>query len=331
MMVNSLYTNNIVSLCLLMGIIQACGFNVTPAPYGVVALKQGKIRISVKAYEVIFLRYTPKYVRRTVLIRLEKKARALIRMLSNTNPDEAQLYYARLHDLRMWPPSKKNLTNYVPGVGILSKTLFGITTVDNVNTIRTKVNELVSSRNVGQTIVDDLLVCVNDTATEHRLVRTEVDNLIQSVNSVKNGLNVDRSLAYVSESSSHAKLKLLLENIVSYLNVYKSQEVFYDNLFQFNRDMFVIGDLTETLISRRVLATLRRDIGFGLSVKYLYRNLEVKIIKVDEDYLGFWISIPIIDGQSFTSWKVITVPVYDLTTDTYYQIVPELEHLAVGL
>jgi len=63
--------------------------------------------------------------------------------------------------------------------------------------------------------------------------------------------------------------------------------------------------------------------------EYLYRSLNVKLMKLEGDSVGFWISIPILAGEYYTLWKVLTVPFPDKSGHS--QIEPEATNIGVGL
>jgi len=52
-------------------------------------------------------------------------------------------------------------------------------------------------------------------------------------------------------------------------------------------------------------------------------------MRLQGDSLGFWISIPILDGDYYTLWKVLTVPFPDKRA--HCQIEPEAVDIGVGL
>ena len=302
---------------------------VTPVPYGVVTLKQGEARTSTQAYEVVFLRSHPRHVRRTLLRSLEEKAEDLLALIDLTNPAEAQLYRTRLTDLRARPRRRRGL---IDGVSELSRILFGFATDRDVTAIRSKVNELVASRNAEQIIVSDLIVCYNDTVHEQKKVRSKVNEMIGLINDVSADFSYLANVTdYLAARVRHVELRILLENIVSYLDFYKTQQSTYDRLFQYHRDSAAIGHLTESLVTRRMLDKLRKEIKFELSDDFLYKNLQIRIMKFDRQQLGFWFTIPILNEEVYAAWKLVTVEFSDPTSRTIQKVEPENTQVAVGL
>jgi len=307
----------------------ATSLRVTPVPYGVVTLKQGVARVTTQAYEVVFLRAHPRHIRRTLLKKLETKADELLSMVDITNPAEAQLYRARLNDLKVRPRTKRGL---IDGVSELSRILFGFATDHDVKLIRAKVNELVANQNTEQIIIKDLVVCFNDTINEQRKVRTKVNEMIQLINNVRDDFAYLANVTdYLVTKMRHVELKILLENIISYLDFYKSQQGLYDRLFQYKRDSAAIGHLTESLVTRRMLAKLRREVNFELSDDFLYQNLEVKIMKFDRTHLGFWLTLPVLTEEVYTAWRIVTVAFSASNSGIFQRIEPERTQVAVGL
>ena len=276
----------IVAIC----IAWAASLQITPVPYGVVTLKQGEARTSTQAYEVVFLRSHPRHIRRALLGKLETRADELLALVNNTNPAEADLYRARLDDLRFRPRKRRGLIN---GVSELSRALFGFATDHDVQAIRAKVNEMVANRNAEQIVVKNLIVYFNDTINEQKKVRAKVNEMVRLVNEVRDNFYFySDAVDQLAAKTRHVEIKILLENIVSYLDYYKAQQGLYDRLFQYRRDSAAIGHLTESLVTPRMLMKLRREIKFELSDEFLYQNLEVKILKFYRQHLGFWLTIP---------------------------------------
>ena len=67
---------------------------------------------------------------------------------------------------------------------------------------------------------------------------------------------------------------------MSYLENFKIQEVHYDYLFRYNKDLAVIGHLTESLVPRDMLTKLRQETATELTDEYMYKNLEVRVMQI---------------------------------------------------
>ncbi len=81
-------------------------------------------------------------------------------------------------------------------------------------------------------------------------------------------------------------------------------------MFRYQRDLSEIGHLTESLISRAKLTKLLNAIHSELSVEYLYRHFNVRLMSLSGviSSLGFWVSIPIVSGEAYTLWRIQTAP-----------------------
>ncbi|ELU09099.1 hypothetical protein CAPTEDRAFT_200103 [Capitella teleta] len=104
------------------------------------------------------------------------------------------------------------------------------------------------------------------------------------------------------ESIFKAQLAQTIENAMSYLEAAQSNIRRYQNLFQYRRDLAVIGHLTESLISRKRLRKILRKLGIVVDMNYLYMHATVSVLQLDNDILGFHFTIPIFDGESYTAW-----------------------------
>ena len=104
------------------------------------------------------------------------------------------------------------------------------------------------------------------------------------------------SLALENLSSIQFELciKVSLENILSFLEVYEQEARRYEAMFHYQRSE--IGHLTESLISRAKLTKLLNAIHSEMSVEYLYRHFNVRLMSLCGDSLGFWVSIPIVSA-----------------------------------
>ncbi len=101
---------------------------------------------------------------------------------------------------------------------------------------------------------------------------------------------------------------LLIESVLSLLEDHKQQETYALQMYELRRDFVEIGHLTETLLDSKSLRRVREKIHIELSDEYLYKNLPVSLVKLDRDRIGYWVSIPILEGETFTGWHIATVP-----------------------
>ena len=128
---------------------------------------------------------------------------------------------------------------------------------------------------------------------------------------------------YLEEVSSN------LESGLSYLEANQAENLRYQGLFQHRHNLAIIGHLTETLASRDNLQNLMKEIKVDLPLNYLYQIVDVTLIKLDRQRLGFYFSIAILDGESYTAWDIYSMPFS--VGGCPHIIQPELFQVGVGL
>ena len=299
---------------------------VDPVPYGVVALRGGEVRVEKGTYEVVVVKHHPRHIRTTLFGELQTEARALLDEVRHVKPSQAKVYQIRL-DALDW--SRRRRRGWIDGVGELFKTMFGTATTKDVNEVREKVNELISQHNEAETIIQDLIICVNDTRTEQEHVVTKVNELVAKVNSIQTNMSyLTSSMRLQAREILYMQSCALLENILSLMELYKAEEESYDQMFRYKRDLAIVGHLTESLVPKELLSKVRKEVSIELSDEYLYKNLEVRIMQLSGDKLGYWFSIPIFNDEIYTEWELLTVPYYGERAPR--QVKPEANYVGVG-
>lgn len=298
----------------------------TPVPYGVVALRRGEARVQAGSFDVTIVRRHPEKMYNW-LRPLEAELRALILRLEPHRPHQVQMYKARLDRLQRNGRRKRGFIN---AIGSLSKTLFGTATQGDVEKVRNKVNEILADNQEVKTVVKENIVCINEIREQQLRIQGKTNELVEKVMELKNAFdgmieekNELGKKFYVEEVSSK------IESGLSFLEANHAENLRYQALFQYRRDLAIIGHLTETLVSRNNLQNLLNEIKVDLPLNYLYENVDVTLIKLDRQKLGFYFSIPILDGESYTAWDISSVPFS--VGGRPHIIRPELSHVGVGL
>jgi len=306
----------------------AYSLEVEVAPYGVVTVKEGTARIQTGTYELLIITQRPASLQQQYLDPLLRKAQALFATARQGQVVDVEAYVTRFQRLLAPIRTKRGLIN---AVGELTKSLFGIATVKDVNKIKATVNDLVQESNERRVVVRDLIICVNETITQQQKIEQKVNVLAEHVNQLQR--DIQTLSVYVDEDRNrlfNAELLIIIENVLSLAEELYNAEKDAMNYFRYNRDLAVIGHLTETLVPRSILKNVREEVQIDVSDEYLYTNLEVKIMELDGDSLGYWVSLPILEGEPYTLWRIQTVP-FPVTGDAHRQIIPEVTTVGHGL
>lgn len=297
------------------------------APHGAVTIREGTGRIQVGSYELVVITQRPASLQQRYLTPLLQQAQSLLSLARDGKVVNMDTYEARFRRLQAPSRVKRGLIN---AVGEITKSLFGVATEKDVRKIKDTVNELVVESNTRKVVVRDLIVCVNQTMEQQRRIQKKVNVLAGHVNQLQADLQIlSKVYAKVGVKLYQAEMLIIIENVLSLAEEIHNSEKFLMDHFQYKRDLAVVGHLTETLVPRSVLRDVRKKVAIDLSDDYLYANLEVRIMKFDGDSLGFWVSLPILEGEPYTLWRVLTVPFP--AHGGHQQIVPEVTSVGHGL
>jgi uncharacterized FlaG/YvyC family protein len=215
-------------------------------------------------------------------------------------------------------------------VGELSKTLFGTATEDDVARVRDKVNELISKDQDFDTLMQESIVCINEVQQNQAETTAKVNKLIAQMNSLQDHYtallnyttDISRTLYYVQVID-------VIENGISYMESVYVQSREYNNVFQYRRDLAVIGHLTESLISSEKLDRTFKTLGISFPVEYLYLHASVTLVTLNPRVLGFHFDVPILSEELYSSWQISTVPF--ISGEHTHVIIPELYHVGMSL
>lgn len=302
------------------------GVNVTQVPLGTLSYRTGEIRLLRAQYDLVIIRQSPMVYRQNLLLPMVRKLRNLMTEVKAQDPDLGTMYEHRLYEYTQdHQRSKRGLFNFF---GDLASSLFGVATQGQVDELSSKVNEITDTMGETTIAVNDLTVCLDQTIKQQIRITDKVNELTDQISVSQ------RELAALRESvtnlTHYIKLNsvgLLIEAALSLLEDHKRQESYALQMYELRRDLVEIGHLTETLLDNNSLRRVREKIHIELSDEYLYSNLPVSLIKLDRDRIGYWVSIPILDGEAFTGWRIATVP----TLLPHGQGVVEPEAYAVGV
>ena len=261
---------------------------------------------------------------------MELKLRGLIKQLAPQAPQQSRLFENRLNVIRPRGSSRRRKRGLINAVGEISKTLFGTATQDDVNQLRGKVNEIIAGNNEFKNVLTKSVVCINELRHQQETFRGKVNELVDHIENLNDRIN--SMILFQSNLSQRMLLSEMsnaIENGISYIESVHSEIRHYENLFQYRRDLAIIGHLTESLIGRNQLSKILRRLGVTLSVDYLYRHCTVMVMKLEMNMLGFHFQIPILEDESYTAWHITTIPF--LSEGQSRLIKPELYEVGVGL
>jgi hypothetical protein len=291
-----------------LGLIHAItgGLIINPVLKGVLLVKGKEARIHNKNFEVVFIRRNPVSLIHREMEPLYLQVRTLMSKIAQTQVININSYKSRLSRLQ----GHRTKRGLIDGIGELSKTLFGIATSKDLRKVKDTVNELVMQHNEQRIIVRDLVVCVNETQEQLDTVTTTVNTLIVHVNQLQQDFEnlVRRRLTEIGTRLVNTEMVSILESCMSLLEGYVADGRQLQETFQHVRDMAVIGHVTESLVSPDKLNELRQALTFTVSNKWIYTNLEVRLINLDNDAVGYWLAIPQLEQEPYTQWTLVSVP-----------------------
>ena len=294
-------------------------------PYGVLTHKVGEVRVEMETFEVMFIRNHPKVFQARELSRLRRQTDTLLNTVMSVKPERFAVYRQRL--VLLDASRNKRAINFV---GDVLKWAFGTATVKDVDKIRRVVSKLSHNLNGQRVAIENTIAVVNELQVEVEMVEAKVNELVTALHDIESFITtITESQQRFSERLRHTEIAFVLESVISYLEVYTGEIEHFDRLFQYRRDLAVIGHLTESLVKRKDLKIILNRIGSDLSLDYLYANLEVRLMLLDTDKLGFWISIPKVGEESYTAWDIHTVPFF--YKGAVRQLVPEVSQAGLGL
>ncbi len=312
-------------VCVCVAVVAAiCAVDVREIPYGIASEQDGEARVFTEATEVVFVRVHPKVIRRQYLDGLVKQADRLIQLALAHGDQEMNLYVERFARIKRSSRRKRNIL----GDGL--RWLTGSATLEDVQTVRDSVVGLDDQLQQQEIAIRDTVACVQMDREEIAAIATKTSELINVMNSQLQGLqNISDALDNLSSVQFELQIKTSLENTLSFLEVYDYEESKYEAMFKYQRDLSEIGHLTESLIPRNKLIRLLNSIHSDLTPEYLYTNFNVRLMALSGDRLGFWVTVPRLSGETYTTWRILTVPF--LFDGAVRQVRSELSRVGVGL
>ncbi len=306
----------------------SCALDVTPTPYGVLTRRLGEARTYAETYDVVFVREHPSLIRQKYLRGLYQKAKRLLQRMEQIKPNRFDMYSARMSALEHTRPlrEKRNI------LGDALRWVTGTATLDDIKAVREKVNELMTVRDSERVIIEDTVACVKENRETIDEITGKSNELIDIVNRVQGTLTkLSNATTRLSINMYADDVALAIENILSYLEYYKIEQDRFDQMFQYRRDLAIVGHLTEALVNRKDIEIVLDKVQTDLTADYLYENMHVRIMNLERQKLGFWVSIPVLSRESYTAWDIFAVPFLYRDVGKVRQIVPELSHAGVGL
>ncbi|ELT90336.1 hypothetical protein CAPTEDRAFT_187647 [Capitella teleta] len=120
------------------------------------------------------------------------------------------------------------------------------------------------------------------------------------------------------------------EAILSAMEFYQAQEDAFERNYLHHREMAEIGHLTEGLIDEETLQEVLHRIHSPLPASYFYQHAKTHLLRMTSSKICYIISIPIIDAEVYSAWKIATVPFLTQSGRGLAVIMPEASSVAVA-
>ncbi len=259
---------------------------VKPLQYGVAAENIGEARVFREAVEIVAARKHPRAMRQQFAGTLRRQVQGLIQ-LASTHGDALDVYAERF--ARITRAGRR------PGRNILGdglRWLTGAATLEDVQAVRDSVEGMADQLQAQGAILKGTVACVQADREEMAALAEKTQELINVINRQAQELrNTSLVLNDLYSMTFELQLKITIENALSYLEVFESEMQRYESIFKYHRDLSEIGHLTESLLPRNNLSAVLNLIHVDLPIDYLYVNLNVRVLVLAGDRLGFWVTI----------------------------------------
>jgi hypothetical protein len=244
-----------------------------------------------------------------------------------TDSEILRVYRLRFENLN-WTASDGNRQRrwaVLEPVGSFAGSLFGLTTVQETEELRQKVNTMIDVMGQQSHSVHGLTVAIHDLTANQQAVKQQVDKLTDSVNNI---IGLMAQTEELSETVWESQCYIAIESVLSLLESYRQREDLFERDFQLTRNLAEIGHVTEDLISPQQLESTLLRINSPLSAEYVYRNFPIHFMTLTTDRIGYIFTVPKLAPEVYYAWEVVTVP-YP-TQSAHIRIKPELNNLAVA-
>ena len=286
---------------------EADAVNISRVPMGCLTHPLGQVRLQRAEYDLVIVRHSPQMVRQDMLLPFTNLVSSLINAIDQHLPTMGVMYRHRLEDYKNAGRSKRGLFDFI---GTIASKLFGTATTGQVRKLANTVNTMADSVNQQGIAINELTVVLNQTIMQQQRIASRVNFLsqqLEQVYRVMSALNV--MLTNITKEVNLNRACLTIENSLSLLEEQKQAELYEIRRFELQRDFVEVGHLTDSLLSRVQLQTIRQGVHIELSDDYLYGNLPVRLMSLGQHTIGYWLSVPVLEGETFSGWSIATVPV----------------------
>ena len=194
-------------------------------------------------------------------------------------------------------------------IGSLSKGLFGTATIKDVLQVKEKVNNLISALGDRDTVIERNAIALNDSIAYMQ----EVQRVVSDLQMQTRGIRTQMELIVSSVKAAHRietqlRTSQLAESILSTLEFYATQARILDQQYLHQRDWVEAGHLTESLVDRPTLQRCLDTLRSPLPLDYIYAHTNVHLLRVNDDRLAYVFQLPNTTTESFTAWRILTLP-----------------------
>lgn len=320
----------VVLLCFHLLLVDVDTLQYTKVPFGTVVTADGEARTYSNEFEIVIVRSHPKVIRSEYTAKMHTSLFELLRSLQAKGADETliSVYKRRLLNLGQVHERTRRWAVLEP-VGELAGSIFGLTTNRETQEIRDRLNQVIASFGEQNHVIRGLTVALNDTIHVQTAIQSTVRTLMDRSRNVQEIISkIHSKLGKIEKQLALSSSYMMIETILSLLEFLKTQEDNYETSFRLVREFAEVGHVTENLVSEPKLRMILREINSPLPTSYIYKNFPVRLLTLTSSEVGYIFTIPKVDPEVYSAWRVMTVPF--LNNAGILRLQPELSAVALG-
>ena len=305
--------------------------NVTEVPFGSLVIGNGQARTYTNSYDLVIVRSHPRAIQENIMSGLQREFERILTAIRqwDGNSQLTEVLSRRFVNLQVSPLRRRRWAPLEP-IGRAFGNLFGLASSNDLDKFREKVANIILDLQDQRSIIQDMMIVVNDTMKRNDDMQNTIASLIDGAAQVRRLVNALMSNATdLFKETGRLYVYDVAEAILSAVEFYKLQSELFERRYLHFRDFAEIGHLTESLIDEELLQESLHMIHSPLPASYFYKYSSVKIVRFSRMKIAFVVSIPIVDAEIFTAWRVAAVPFF-APNGRGAIITPETTSIAIG-
>lgn len=312
-------------------LVGAKGLNQSTVPFGAFAVNDGIVRTFSSTYDLVLVRSHPRSMKMEILNGLDGDFLRILQLMKRwrDGPEVLDVFYTRYRNLkvstrhRRWAPLEP--------IGELVGNIFGLASTDDIRAIRDRINAVITVLGDNRQVIKDSIVLINDTRRQAAEVGSTVHSLIRRAEEVRQRIDMlVTNVTRLTDRTTKLYAYDVAEAILSAMEFYQTQEDAFERNYLHHREMAEIGHLTEGLIDEETLQEVLHRIHSPLPASYFYQHAKTHLLRMTSSKICYIISIPIIDADVYSAWKIATVPFLTQSGRGLAVIMPEASSVAVA-